>query len=64
MITKIEIGGNYTFIKDCESVEVIEFKTIELKDDSYAREIQIVVYVDDDSSLQCMEITKFGNEVV
>lgn len=63
MITEIEIGGNYTFIKDGESVEVIEFKTIEITDDSYAKEIEVVVYIDDDSSLQCMEITKFGNEV-
>lgn len=60
-IKKLEINGCYTFEHNCESVEVLEFKTIILKDDSYQNGIEVAVYVDEDSSLQCMEIIKFAN---
>jgi hypothetical protein len=63
-LEKIQIGGNYTCIENCVSVEVLEFKTIELKDDSYANEIEVVIYIDDDSNMQCMEINTFSNKHV
>lgn len=58
----IEIGGNYTYIEDSTSVEVLEFKDFELTDDSYQRDIKTVVYIDEDSNMQSMQIDTFAKK--
>lgn len=60
MLKTIEIGENYTRERDCMSVEVLEFKTIELENDDYCNEIEVVVYIDEDSNVRAMEIKEFG----
>ena len=57
----IKIGGCYTATMGCMSVEVLEFQTITLKDDSYQNELETVIYVDEDSNLQSMQIDTFAN---
>ena len=60
----IKIGGCYTNVETSESVEVLEFKDFDLKDDSYARNIKTVVYIDDNSDMQSMEIHSFAKNFV
>ena len=55
----IELGGSYTCVNDNRSVEVLQFKDFKLDDDSYQDEIQTVIYIDEDSNIQSMEIGTF-----
>jgi len=60
MLEKISTGSVYENIDDGESVEVLEFKDFDLENDCYAKDIQTVIYIDELSKLQSMQIDTFA----
>ncbi len=57
---KIQLNKLYSNFETGEEVEVIEFSDIQLKDDSYQNELQIVVYVNGSGVLRCLQIDEFA----
>ena len=61
-LENIESGGNYTCVNNNRSVEVLQFKDFKLDNDSYQDEIKTVIYIDEDSNIQSMEIDTFASK--
>lgn len=60
MLNKIGLNKEYINIDTEEIIETIEFKTIEMIDDSYQSIVEAVIYIGNNSKLSIMSLDDFS----